>query len=59
MKIYKIYAEVVDQNGKPISGIVAFQVYKDGLVIATKEKMYTNKPELFPGFTSVVVTEDN
>jgi hypothetical protein len=43
------YAEVVDEDGEPIAGIVAFQVYKDALIIATKDKMYTNNPSLFPG----------
>lgn len=49
------FQEVVDQKGESIKNITAIQVYRDSIIVATKEKMFTNKPELFPGFSALDV----
>lgn len=41
------YSEIFDQDGKPIEGITAIQAFNGAIIVATANKMYCNKPEIF------------
>lgn len=42
----KDWYEIKDQNGLTITEIVAITTFKDGLVVATKDGLYTNVKSL-------------
>ena len=51
LQIPIIKVDLRDNNGNEIKDIVQVTHFGGGIIVATKDGLYTDKPELFTGFT--------